>query len=451
MYALRHLSGPNATGQRVAGSSGGSSSPTASRSSCCCSASSNGGSGNTSSSANMLHRGVARSFRIAARERKSPVVARCAGGSSTVVETAAATAPSADAKAAADGLVAQRKRVLSGVQPTGKLHLGNYMGAIKNWVGLQETYDTFFCVVDLHAITVPHDPKELRDSTRTMAATYLAAGIDPDRATVFVQSHVTAHAELQWLLNCVTPIGWLNRMIQFKEKSRKQGEEVRAGLLTYPVLMAADILLYQADLVPVGEDQKQHLELTRDIAERVNGLYGGKGWKKRGGRGGRVFKVPEVFIPPAGARVMSLQDGTAKMSKSAENDLSRINLTDTAKDIQNKVKRCKTDAFEGLEFGNEERPECTNLLTLYQLASGQTKEAVAAEVAAMRWGDFKPKLADALVAHLEPIQTKYADLMSDPAYIDSVLTRGADAANETAARTLADCKDAMGFVLPRRG
>jgi tryptophanyl-tRNA synthetase len=199
--------------------------------------------------------------------------------------------------------------VLSGVQPTGKLHLGNYMGAIKNWVPMQEDYDTFFCVVDLHAITVQHDPKDLRAATRNMAAAYLAAGIDPDRASIFVQSHVAAHAELSWLLECTTPMGWLQRMIQFKEKARKQGEDVRAGLLTYPVLMAADILLYQADLVPVGDDQKQHLELTRDIAERINHLYGGKGWKKRGGRGGRVLKVPEPFIPPAGARVMSLQVG----------------------------------------------------------------------------------------------------------------------------------------------
>ncbi len=199
--------------------------------------------------------------------------------------------------------------MLSGVQPTGKLHLGNYMGAIKNWVPMQEDYDTFFCVVDLHAITVQHDPKDLRAATRNMAAAYLAAGIDPDRASIFVQSHVAAHAELSWLLECTTPMGWLQRMIQFKEKARKQGEDVRAGLLTYPVLMAADILLYQADLVPVGDDQKQHLELTRDIAERINHLYGGKGWKKRGGRGGRVLKVPEPFIPPAGARVMSLQVG----------------------------------------------------------------------------------------------------------------------------------------------
>ncbi|MEW5300566.1 MAG: hypothetical protein WDW36_003487 [Sanguina aurantia] len=343
-----------------------------------------------------------------------------------------------------------RKRILSGVQPSGKPTLGNYLGAIKNWVGLQDTYETFFCVVDLHAHTVPQDPAELRKATRMLAAFYLAAGIDPKRSSVFVQSHVPAHAELAWLLSCVTPVGWLNRMIQYKEKSRKLGEEVRVGLLTYPVLMAADILLYQADLVPVGEDQKQHLELTRDIAEKFNNEFGGKAWKKRGGRGGRVFKVPEVFTPPAGARVMSLQDGTSKMSKSAENDLSRINLTDDAAAIRNKIKRCKTDLVEGLEFDNPDRPECTNLLTIYQLCTGMTKAEVAAEVASLRWGDFKPRLAEAIVEHLRPMHQTYGQLMSDTTYIDGVLADGADAANASAEITLAAVKDALGLVAPFR-
>uniref|UniRef100_A0A383WPV9 tryptophan--tRNA ligase n=1 Tax=Tetradesmus obliquus TaxID=3088 RepID=A0A383WPV9_TETOB len=344
----------------------------------------------------------------------------------------------------------RRKRVLSGVQPTGQLHLGNYMGAIRNWVNLQEQYDTFYCVVDLHAITAPHDPVELRAATRSVAATYMAAGIDPAKASIFVQSHVTAHAELNWLLECVTPIGWLNRMIQFKEKARKQGEDVRAGLMTYPVLMAADILLYQADLVPVGEDQKQHLELTRDIAERMNGLYGGKKWKKRGGRGGNIFKVPEPLIPPAGARIMSLQDGSSKMSKSAENDASRINLTDSPDAIRNKVKRCKTDSFTHLEWDNAERPEATNLLTLYQLSTGKTKDEVLSDIEGKNWGAFKPMLADALIAHLEPIQSKYAAIMADPSHVDDVLDKGAAAAAETANATLNLVKDAMGFVVPKR-
>ncbi|KXZ50795.1 hypothetical protein GPECTOR_15g481 [Gonium pectorale] len=270
------------------------------------------------------------------------------------------------------------------------------------------------------------------------------------RATIFVQSHVPAHAELAWLLSCVTPVGWLGRMIQYKEKARKQGEDVRTGLMTYPVLMAADILLYQADLVPVGEDQKQHLELTRDIADKVNNDYGGKPWKKRGGRGGRVFKVPEVFIPPAGARIMSLLDGNSKMSKSAENDNSRINLTDTPEQIAAKIKRCKTDAVDGLEWGNPDRPEATNLLTIYSLCTGKSKDEVIAECGPMRWGAFKPALTEAVVEHLRPLQTKYAELMADQSYIDAVLAKGAEAASATADRTLMDVRDAMGFVPPFR-
>ncbi|KAG2422238.1 hypothetical protein HXX76_016191 [Chlamydomonas incerta] len=375
-----------------------------------------------------------------------PVCSSASAGA-TVATAAEPQAAGAPEKATSEK-VAQRKRILSGVQPTGKPTLGNYLGAMKNWVALQESYDNYFCVVDLHAITVPHDPVELRAATRSMAATYIAAGIDPERATIFVQSHVPAHAELAWLLSCVTPLGWLGRMIQFKEKSRKQGEDVRTGLMTYPVLMAADILLYQADLVPVGEDQKQHLELTRDIADKFNNEFGGKPWKKRGGRGGRVFKVPEVFIPPAGARIMSLQDGAAKMSKSAENDNSRINLTDTPDQIANKIKRCKTDALDGLEWGNPDRPEATNLLTIYSLCTGKSKDEVLADVGGLRWGGFKPVLTDAVVEHLRPLQTKYGQLMSDVSYIDSVLARGAEAAAATADRTLADARDAMGFVPP---
>ena len=341
--------------------------------------------------------------------------------------------------------------MLSGVQPTGSLHLGNYFGAIRNWVGFQENFDAFFCVVDLHAITVqPHDPKLLRESTLSSAAMYIAAGIDPERANIFVQSHVRAHSELTWLLNCVTPLGWLQKMIQFKEKAIKQGEDVGVGLLDYPVLMAADILLYQADLVPVGEDQRQHLELTRDIAGRVNDKYGGKKWKKRGGRGGRVFRVPEAFIPPAGARVMSLTDGTNKMSKSDPADGSRINLLDTPDEIAKKVKRCKTDAFDGLEFGNPERPESKNLLTIYQLATGMTEEEVLNEVGSLRWGEFKPVLADAVIEHLRPIQERYAEVRGDDAMLEAVLAKGATAAAAVANQTVDDCRDALGFAPGKR-
>ncbi|KAJ6414863.1 TRYPTOPHAN--TRNA LIGASE MITOCHONDRIAL [Salix viminalis] len=301
--------------------------------------------------------------------------------------------------------VTVKKRIVSGVQPTGSIHLGNYLGAIKNWIALQNTYETLFFIVDLHAITLPYDTKELSKATRDTAAIYLACGIDASKASVFVQSHVHAHVELMWLLSSATPIGWLNRMIQFKEKSRKAGDEnVGVALLTYPVLMASDILLYQSDFVPVGEDQKQHLELTRELAERVNYLYGGRKWKKLGGRGGAIFKVPEPLIPPAGARVMSLTDGLSKMSKSAPSDQSRINLLDPKDVIANKIKRCKTDSFSALEFDNPERPECNNLLSVYQLVSGKTKEDVAKECQGLNWGSFKPLLTDALIEHLHPIQ-----------------------------------------------
>ncbi|CAK7335978.1 unnamed protein product [Dovyalis caffra] len=348
------------------------------------------------------------------------------------------------------------KRIVSGVQPTGSIHLGNYLGAIKNWIALQNTYDTLFFIVDLHAITLPYDTRELFKATRDTAALYLACGVDTSKASVFVQSHVRAHVELMWLLSSATPIGWLNRMIQFKEKSRKAGDEnVGVALLTYPVLMASDILLYQSDFVPVGEDQKQHLELTRELAERVNNLYGGRKWKKLGGRGGAIFKVPEPLIPPAGARVMSLTDGLSKMSKSAPSDQSRINLLDPKDVIANKIKRCKTDSFSGLipnppekslEFDNPERPECNNLLSVYQLVSGRTKEDVTKECQGLNWGSFKPLLTDALIEHLHPIQVRYEEIISDSAYLDSVLEEGASKAAEIADATLKNVYQAMGFL-----
>ncbi|XP_034200499.1 tryptophan--tRNA ligase, chloroplastic/mitochondrial isoform X3 [Prunus dulcis] len=339
------------------------------------------------------------------------------------------------------------KRIVSGVQPTGSIHLGNYLGAIRNWILLQNTYDTFFFIVDLHAITLPYDAQQLSKATRDTAALYLACGVDTSKASVFVQSHVRAHAELMWLLSSVTPVGWLNRMIQFKEKSRKAGDEnVGVGLLTYPVLMASDILLYQSDFVPVGEDQKQHLELTRELAERVNHLFGGRKWKKLGGRGGSVFKVPEPLIPPVGARVMSLTDGLSKMSKSAPSDQSRINLLDPKDVIANKIKRCKTDSFPGMEFDNPERPECNNLLSIYQLISGKTKAEVAEECRDMNWGTFKSLLADALIDHLQPIQVRYEEIISDSAYLDGILAEGATKAAGIADATLHNVYQAMGFL-----
>lgn len=330
-----------------------------------------------------------------------------------------------------------KKRVLSGVQPTGNLHIGNYLGAIRNWVEIQPNYDNFFCVVDLHAITVPHNRDTLAQDTYTMAALYLACGIDLNHSTIFVQSHVKAHTELTWLLNCLTPLNWLERMIQFKEKAVKQGENVSVGLLDYPVLMAADILLYDADQVPVGEDQKQHLELTRDIAIRVNDKYGSEDKP--------IFKVPEPMIRKEGARVMSLTDGTNKMSKSDPNELSRINLLDTPEQIKKKIKKCKTDPIMGLSFADD-RPECNNLLGLYAIFSNQSKEAVADECADMGWGKFKPLLTDSMISALEPIQTKYKEIMTDKTYLDSVLKEGEEKAKSVADVTLKRVKDALGYL-----
>jgi len=333
-----------------------------------------------------------------------------------------------------------QQRILSGVQPTGNLHLGNYLGAIRNWVETQQEYDNFFCVVDLHAITVPHNPETLAQDTYTIAALYLACGIDLQYSTIFVQSHVSAHSELAWLLNCITPLNWLERMIQFKEKAVKQGENVSAGLLDYPVLMAADILLYDADKVPVGEDQKQHLELTRNIALRLNDQFGKKDEP--------VLKLPTPLIRSEGARVMSLLDGTKKMSKSDPSEMSRINLLDPPELIQKKIKRCKTDPVKGLTFDDPERPECDNLLSLYLLLSGKTKEAVAAECRDMGWGQFKPLLTETTVEALRPIQETYQQLMSEPGYLDSVLKEGQEKASAIAQQTLSRVKDALGYLPP---
>ncbi|RUR75089.1 tryptophan--tRNA ligase [Chlorogloeopsis fritschii PCC 9212] len=333
-----------------------------------------------------------------------------------------------------------RQRVLSGVQPTGNLHLGNYLGAIRNWVEGQSQYENFLFIADLHAITMPHDPAILAANTYTLAAIYLACGLDLTHSTIFVQSHVSAHAELTWLLNCITPLNWLTDMIQFKEKAVKQGENVGVGLLDYPVLMASDILLYEADKVPVGEDQKQHLELTRDIVNRFNHQFAEPDQP--------VLKLPEPLIRKEGARIMSLTDGTKKMSKSDPSELSRINLLDSPDEINKKIKRCKTDPIRGLEFDNPERPECNNLLTLYMLLSGKTKEAVAAECQDMGWGQFKPLLIETAINALKPIQDKYQAVINDKSYLESVLRHGKHKAEAIAHHTLTKVKTAMGYSLP---
>ncbi len=332
-----------------------------------------------------------------------------------------------------------RRRVLSGVQPTGALHLGNWLGAIRNWVDLQTTHDTFVCVVDLHAITVPHAAERLADDTLSTAALYLACGMDPQQCSIFVQSQIAAHSELCWLLNCVTPLNWLERMIQFKEKALKQGDNVSVGLLDYPVLMAADILLYDADLVPVGEDQKQHLELARDIAQqRINARFGSEA--------DPVLKVPQPLILRDGARVMSLTDGRAKMSKSDPNEGSRITLLDPPELITKKIKRAKTDPQMGLGFGNPERPETDNLLGLYAILSGKGRELAARECAEMGWGTFKPLLAEAAVASLEPIQARYHELMADRSELNRVLAQGRERAESVATETLKRVRRALGFL-----
>lgn len=333
-----------------------------------------------------------------------------------------------------------KQRVLSGVQPTGNLHLGNYLGAIRNWVEGQSQYENFFCVVDLHAITAPYESATLASNTYKIAALYLACGIDLEHSSIFVQSHIPAHSELTWLFNCITPINWLTDMIQFKEKAVRQGENVNTGLLDYPVLMAADILLYDADVVPVGEDQKQHLELTRDIVIRINHQFGNPDQP--------ILKLPEPLIRKEGARVMSLTDGTKKMSKSDPSDMSRINLLDSPDEIKKKIKRCKTDPIKGLEFDNPERPECNNLLTLYMLLAGKTKEEVAAECQDMGWGQFKPLLTDTLIAALKPIQDKYHAVMDDKGYLESVLREGKQQAEAIANATLLRVKTAMGYSMP---
>jgi tryptophanyl-tRNA synthetase len=342
-------------------------------------------------------------------------------------------------------MMSQKKRVLSGVQPTGNLHIGNYLGAIRNWVESQAEYENFFCVVDLHAITGSGNYRlELAENTRRTAALYIACGIDPDLSTIFVQSHISAHAELAWLFNCITPLNWLERMIQFKEKAIKQGENVNVGLLDYPVLMAADILLYQADLVPVGEDQKQHLELTRDLAVRVNDQFG----ETSGAKNQPVFKLPNALIRKEGARVMSLTDGNSKMSKSDPAEMSRIHLLDDPDAIAKKIKKCKTDADRGLEFDNPNRPECHNLLSLYMILAGKTKEEVIIECANMRgWGDFKPLLIETIISSLKPIQTKYAEAINESGYLDQVLATGREKAAVIAFETLRSVKSAMGFLL----
>lgn len=334
-----------------------------------------------------------------------------------------------------------RRRVLSGIQPTSCVHLGNYLGAIKQWVAGQHEKDNIFCVVDLHALTVPQDPATLRRRTQELVAVYLACGLDPALCTIFVQSHVRAHTEATWLLTCETPLGWLNKMTQFKDKSEKQ-ESVGSGLLLYPVLMAADILLYHPDEVPVGEDQKQHVELARNIAERFNRRFG------------PTLKVPTPVIPPLGARIMGLDTPTAKMSKSsASNPGHAVLLTDSRDHIIKTFKRAVTDSGNEIRFSEDPaHAGVNNLLTIYSVVTGKGHAACERDFASARgYGDLKIAVGEAVAGLIDPIRTRYHELLAERTELDRVVREGAARASEIADRTVTAMKDAMGLLMPTGG
>lgn len=339
--------------------------------------------------------------------------------------------------------------VFSGMQPTHTLHIGNYLGALTRWVDMQSTHDCIYCVVDMHAITVAQDPADLERAIREVTAAYIAAGIDPKRSIIFNQSQVSGHAELGWVFNCIARLGWLNRMTQFKEKAGKDRENASVGLYSYPTLMAADILVYRATHVPVGEDQKQHLELSRDIAQKFNVDYAERIASL--GLGDAFFPQPEPLTQGPAPRVMSLRDGTKKMSKSDPSDLSRINLTDDADAIANKIRRAKTDS-EPLPTdvaGLEGRPEALNLVTIYSALANTNVDATLTEFGAGQFSRFKQALADVAVSRLSPIAAEMRRLLADPASIDAILADGSDRARAQADETMASVKDIVGFIRKR--
>ena len=332
------------------------------------------------------------------------------------------------------GEQAMQGRIFSGIQPTHGIQLGNYLGAIRNWVRLQDEYDCVYCVVDMHALTTVHDRATMAANIREVTAALLACGIDPKRSVLFNQSQVDAHAKLAWVLNCVTPLGWLNRMTQFKEKAGKNREKAPAGLFVYPVLQAADILAYKATHVPVGEDQKQHLELSRDVAGSFNNRFAED-----------FFPLPEPMILGDAARVMSLRDGTKKMSKSDPSDMSRINLTDDADAIANKIRKAKSDPHHGITWDVENRPEASNLLTIFAALSDRPREDVAAEYADAQFSRFKSDLADLTVEKIGPVTAEMRRLMADPGQIDACLAEGAERARAIADPVIEEVYDLVGF------
>jgi tryptophanyl-tRNA synthetase len=336
-----------------------------------------------------------------------------------------------------NGQAPAKRVIFSGIQPSGNLTLGNYIGALRNWVALQDEYDCYYCIVNEHAITVRQDPTELRRRTLELMAIYLASGIDPDKCSIFVQSHVPAHAELAWILNCFTYMGELSRMTQYKDKSAKQGENIPVGLFDYPVLMAADILLYQADLVPIGADQKQHLELSRDIAIRFNNTMG------------ETFTVPEPYIGKVGARVMSLQEPQSKMSKSGEPN-SYIALMDKPDDIRRKIRRAVTDLDGVVRFDPENKPGVSNLMAIYAALTDRDYAAIEQELAGQGYGALKACVTDAVIAALEPLQNEVGRLLREKQYLEQVMKRSAERAEARARRTLAKVHKRIGFVPPVR-
>ncbi|KPU45141.1 tryptophan--tRNA ligase [Oxobacter pfennigii] len=327
----------------------------------------------------------------------------------------------------------EKKVIFSGIQPSGNLTIGNYLGALKNWVKLQDEYDCFYCIVDMHAITVRQEPKGLREKTLEVLALYLASGLDPNKNTLFIQSHVPAHAELSWVLNCFTYMGELSRMTQFKDKSAKHEENINTGLFAYPVLMAADILLYQTDLVPVGVDQKQHLELSRDIAQRFNNLYS------------PTFKVPEPYIGTEGAKIMSLQEPEKKMSKSDENENAFITMLDSPDVIRKKISRAVTDNL-GTVRNSDEQPGIKNLLSIFSTFTGRTSEDIAKEYEGAGYAKFKADTAEAVIAELEPIQIKCREYIANKDYLNEVYKEGAEKAARVAYKTLRKVHKKVGFI-----
>ena len=329
---------------------------------------------------------------------------------------------------------APRKRIFSGIQPSGDLTLGSYMGAIKNWVPLQDEYDCIYCIVDMHAITVRQDPALLRRRTLEQLAQYIACGLDPVRSVIFIQSHVPQHAELAWVLGCYTQFGELSRMTQFKDKSKKHADNITAGLFTYPVLMAADILIYNADLVPVGQDQTQHLEIARDIAGRFNGIYGD------------TFTLPEGYVPAAGAKIMSLAEPTKKMSKSDTNVNSFILMTDDKDAIVRKFKRAVTDSDGVVRFDRETKPGVSNLMCIYSTFTGKSNDEIAAEFEGKGYGDFKLAVAEVTADALAPVQAEYGRILADKTYVDEVLKNGAERASRLANRTVSKVYRKVGLL-----